>query len=103
MWLVITNGLSGKGFSIKIVDFPNIYFRIEGASMTKDNIMLASLDTSDQYKDATTFYIKGANPETSLIETEQQQELKEDVRGLSNDEKVKLMKKIHLLAKMLEH
>ena len=92
----ITNGLSGKGFSIKIVDFPNIYFRIEGASLSKDNIMVSSIDTSDENKVASTFYIKGANPETSLIETEQQQELKDDVRSLSTDEKVKLMKKTNI-------
>jgi hypothetical protein len=89
----ITESLLKKGVSFKIVDFENIYVRIENSSLTSDNVILSQLiNSSDQ--EAGTFYIKpGKNDESDLVESENQQKLKDDIQSLSDEEKFKLMKK----------
>lgn len=90
----ITESLSKKGISIKLIDFENIYVKIEGTSLTSDNIIISQINNDLQSQNAASFYIKpGKNDDSDLVNAENQTELSNNIQLLSDEEKFKLMKK----------
>jgi hypothetical protein len=54
----VSSGLNGKGISLKILKFPEVYVRFENKTQKRDRLIVIPIENNNQINDLATFYFQ---------------------------------------------